>query len=220
VALAQMYLCMVPSVLLIAVLFEHRMTLPRLGQISVKLLTALSVVAATWSALHAAKGLYLQHVSVLSFPAQSTPEIQTWCESKNPLTSGFCFVPEQQRRQVIGFIDSHTRPDQKLYVGVTKHDRIFANDNIIYFGAQRLPATKWSHFDPGLQNSYEIQVEMVHELEINAPPYIVLDSEFEHVREPNESSRSSGITLLDEYIHKMYQPAQSFGGMSIWQRTN
>ena len=117
VALAQMYLCMVPSVLLIAVLFEHRMTLPRLGQISVKLLTVLSVVAATWSALHAAKGLYLQHVSVLSFPAQSTPEIQTWCKSKNPLSSGFCFVPEQQRRQVIGFIDSHTRPDQKLYVG-------------------------------------------------------------------------------------------------------
>ena len=81
---------------------------------------------------------------------------------------------------------------------MTKHDRIFANDNIIYFGAQRPPATKWSHFDPGLQNNYEIQVEMVHELEINAPPYIVLDSEFEHVREPNESSRSSGITLLDE----------------------
>ena len=52
------------------------------------------------------------------------------------------------------------------------------------------------------------------------PPYIVLDSEFDHYREPNESSRSSGVTLLDDYIHKAYQPTQSFGSMSIWQRIN
>ena len=220
VSLGQMYLSIVPSLLLTAVLFEHRLTLRRLGRISIMLLAALSVVAATWAGLHAALGLYRYHASVLNFPAQGTPDIQTWCKSKNPLARGFCFVPEPQRRQTIDFIDAHTRPDQKIYVGVTKHDRIFANDNIIYFGAQRLPATKWSHFDPGLQNSYEIQVEMVHELEINAPPYIVLDSEFDHYREPNESSRSSGVTVLDDYIHKAYQPTQNFGSMSIWQRIN
>jgi len=105
-------------------------------------------------------------------------------------------------------------------VGVTKHDRIFANDNIIYFATQRLPATHWSHFDPGLQNSYDIQVEMVHELKASAPPYIVLDSEFERIREPNDSARSSGVTLLDEYIHKAYQRVQNFGDLSIWQRTD
>ncbi len=217
VSLTQMYLSIVPSLVLIAVLFGHRQMLPRLGRISVVFLAGLCGVAATWAAIHAVKGFYLSHVSVLSFPAQGTPEIQTWCNSQNPLTRGFCFYPEEERRQTIQFIDSHTRPGQTLYVGVTKHDRIFANDNITYFATQRLPATHWSHFDPGLQNSYDIQSEMVHELQVSSPPYVVLDSEFDQVREPNDSSRSTGITLLDEYIRNAYQPAQSFGNLSIWK---
>jgi hypothetical protein len=98
--------------------------------------------------------------------------------------------------------------------------KIFANDNLIYFGSQRLPATKWSHFDPGLQNTYEIQTEMVHELEANAPPYIVLNSEFDQVREANDSANSTGVTLLDDYIRNKYRPVQTFGMMSVWQRVS
>jgi hypothetical protein len=54
---------------------------------------------------------------------------------------------------------------------------------------------------------------MVDELERNTPPYIVLDSEFELSREPNDSSKSSGVTLLDRYIHDNYQPSETFGTM-------
>ena len=104
-------------------------------------------------------------------------------------------------------------------MGLAKHDRIFVNDNLIYFASQRLPATHWSHFDPGLQNRYDIQAEMVHELQVNSPPYVVLDSEFDKMQEPNDSSRSTGVTLLDEYIHRAYQRTQDFGDISIWQRT-
>jgi hypothetical protein len=61
---------------------------------------------------------------------------------------------------------------------------------------------------------------MVHELEQNPPPYIVLDSEFDLVREPNDSSVSSGVTLLDNYIHDKYQHNETFGTLSIWRRRN
>jgi hypothetical protein len=101
---------------------------------------------------------------------------------------------------------------------VTRHDKIFANDNLIYFAADRLPATRWSHFDPDLQTSLEIQTQMVHELEVAVPPYVVIDAEFDAVQEPNDSSRSSGVTVLDDYLHKTYQPIQTFGQMTIWQR--
>jgi hypothetical protein len=113
---------------------------------------------------------------------------------------------------------SHTRPGQPLYAGLSHHDRVVANDNLIYFATQRLPATHWSHFDPDLQNRLDIQTQMVAELEQKGPPYIVLDSEFELSREPNDSAKSSGVTLLDNYIHDKYQPSESFGTMSIWQR--
>jgi hypothetical protein len=46
----------------------------------------------------------------------------------------------------------------------------------------------------------------------------VLDSEFELSREPNDSSKSSGVMLLDRYIHDKYQPSETFGTMSVWQR--
>lgn len=223
ISVYQLNLCIIPSLLLIAVLFEHRLSFPRTLRISVPALAGLSVVAATWCALHQVRILQLRHSSVpeaiYSSARGTIPEAEaTWCKLKNSLTKGFCFLPEIDRVRTIEFIDSHTAPDQKLYVGPTRHDRIFANDNLIYFGSQRLPATKWSHFDPGLQNTSEIQTEMAQELAANAPPYVVLNSEFDLVREPNDSSKSTGVTLLDEYIRSKYRRVQTFGMMSIWQR--
>jgi hypothetical protein len=223
VSIAQMYLSFLPSFLLLAVLFEHRSILPRLVRVSIMSITWLSVVAATWGMLHELKLLYVQHLSVPEWLLSSSHGTMaetngTWCKTPNPLTKGICFLPEKDRIQAIEFIDSHTRPDQELYVGLPRHDRVFVNDNILYFATQRMPATKWSHFDPFLQNRLDIQTQMVHELDVNAPPYIVLDSEWDSISEPNESSKSSGVTLLDEYIRKKYQYTTSFGQLSIWRR--
>jgi hypothetical protein len=221
VGLGQMYLSIIPSVLLTAVLFEHRSTCRRFVQVSIVGLAGLYVIAASWATRHEEWSLYVHHLSAAErtfLSPRDSPETKTWCNSNNALTRGLCFLPESDRIQTIEFIDSHTRPDQQLYVGITKHDRIIENDNIIYFGAQRLPATHWSHFDPGLQNSYDIQTQMVQELSANPPPYIVLDSEFDGWREPNDSSKSTGVTLLDDYIHREYQHVSTVGHMAIWQR--
>jgi hypothetical protein len=221
----QLNLCIIPSLLLIAVLFEHRFSFSRPLRVSVSGVAGLSMVAATWCALHQVRFLQLHHASVpesiYSSARGTVPETEaTWCNLKNSLTKGFCFFPEIDRVRTIEFIDSHTVPGQKLYVGATKHDRIYANDNLMYFGSQRLPATKWSHFDPGLQNTSEIQTEMMRELAASAPPYIVLNSEFDLVREANDSSISTGVTLLDEYIRSKYRKVQTFGMMSVWERVS
>jgi hypothetical protein len=223
IELAQMYLSIVPSILLTAVLFEHRAQLSRESRIATMVLAGLSVLAVAWATIHQVQNLYRRQLSVpgriLSSLKGTTPDIQTtWCRMKNPLTLGTCFVPDEDRIQAIEFIASHTVPNQRLYVGLAKHDIVFANDNLIYFAAQRLPVTKWSHFDPSLQNSYGIQEEMIREFERMPPPYIVLDSEFEDVKEPNDSSKSSGVTLLDDYIDRKYQDIQCFGDLCIWQR--
>ena len=61
------------------------------------------------------KFLYLQHLSVLERMVSvsrgtSSDSQTTWCKIANPLTKGFCFLPEDDRIQTIEFIDSHTRP--------------------------------------------------------------------------------------------------------------
>jgi hypothetical protein len=205
-----MYLAIIPSLLLIAVLFQHQSAFSWPVRTLINCFMFLSLVAAIWSSRREIGIQKAEH---------SPPETQqAWCKIANPLTEGYCFLPEDDRIHAIEFIRSNTQPDQPLYSGVTHHDRIFANDDLIYFGTQRLPATRWSHFDPDLQNRYDIQKQMVQELERNPPPYIVLDSEFDSVREPNDSAKSSGVTLLDEYIEHHYEPSETFGFMSIWQR--
>ena len=249
-----MFISILPSLLLTAVLFVYRYKFPRLARMMVSFLACFFILTGVFCAAKATRFDMLQGsipdrmIRVLfdagrpnpqpepawckmSSPlikgfcsleddglTKPSPEVQSaWCKRSNPLTRGFCFLVDYGRMQTIDFIQTHTRPDQKLFVGLTRHDRTIANDNLIYFATQRLPATKWSHFDPGLQNSYPIQLEMVGELKAASPPYIILDSEFDSIHEPNDSSISSGVTLLDDFIHRNYKHVQSFGEMSIWQ---
>jgi hypothetical protein len=219
-----MYLSILPSMLLLAVLFQHRKSLARSFQIAIKSLVLLSLIAVVFASLrNGVIKLHDQHASVAEnlwlAHRGGLPKIQAdWCSMKSPSTIGLCFFPDNGHMQAAEFITAHTRPDQKLYVGVTRQDIIFANDNYTYFATQRLPATRWSQFDPLVQNRPEVQSEMIAELEATAPPYIAVDSEFDGAREPNDSSKSSGVTLLDDYIHNKYQRVESFDEMSVWKR--
>jgi hypothetical protein len=223
VSLFQMSLAIIPSMLLIAVLFQYRLSFSRPAHILIACLMGTSFLPAASLAFHETKEFYINHLSVAEYIFAAVrgvlPQAQaSWCKSGNPLTQGLCFLTEVDRARTIEFISSHTRPDQRLYVGLTRHDRIFAADNITYFATQRLPATRWSELDPDLESRYDVQTQMVDEFERNVPPYIVLDSEFAQENEPNDSSRSSGVTVLDDYIRDKYQQVASFGLMSIWQR--
>jgi hypothetical protein len=77
--------------------------------------------------------------------------------------------------------------------------------------ANRRPATKWYHFDPGLQTSKSIQELMISDLQQSRPKYVVLEGS----REPNESVKSSGVKLLDEFIDDHYSRVATFGSLTV-----
>jgi hypothetical protein len=221
--LAQMYLAIIPSLLLTGALYQQRLTFRGPVRVLLMVVVWISLLAPAMYSVGVLKDMHAQHSSIPNrvwrMARRTVPAIQeTWCKTSNPATRGICFLPEDYRIRAIEFIDNHTSPNQKLFVGLSRHDKIFVNDNIIYFASHRLPATRWSHFDPDLQTRYDIQVQMVDDLEASQPPYVILDSEFDNVHEPNDSSRSSGVTLMDDYLHKNYRYNQSFGALSIWQR--
>jgi hypothetical protein len=120
--------------------------------------------------------------------------------------------------QTIRYLGAHTNPGDYLYVGLPQHDRIIMNDNVLYFAVQRLPAVRWSQFDPFLENRADIQQEMIGTLEQHKPPYVVLDSEYDNVWEPNGSSVHTGVHLLDDYIAAHYKEVQKYGELTILQR--
>jgi hypothetical protein len=94
-----------------------------------------------------------------------------------------------------------------------------SNDLLTYFVSDRLPATRWSHFDPDLQTRADIQTEMIQELDRQAVRYVVLESQYDSQVQPwNDSSKSSGVTLLDDYIRKNFRQVETFGPISVWLR--
>jgi hypothetical protein len=109
------------------------------------------------------------------------------------------------RWESLGILKGCTQDSDYLFSGLRNHDRVFINDNVIYYLAGRRPVTKWSHFDPSLQTQRPIQEEIVRDLELNKPPFLWIDALWQNIGEPNNASISSGVKILDDYISSKYE---------------
>ena len=120
--------------------------------------------------------------------------------------------------RVATYLGAHSQPDEGILVALDRHDKIYMNPVGLYFAAGRRPATHWHQFDPGLQTRADIQAAIVTDLQRNRVRWVVRDATFDGSagEEPNGSSRSSGIILLDRYIDENYRPVASSGKVAIW----
>ena len=221
ISIAQMLLALVSMVVTLAVLYEYSSGRGRWLHRMVECAMVLSIFAATWSGLKEIRALHLGHDSVLHEALSRGTSVRGENDvcAAPPLHTGLCFLVDRNQAQVISYISEHTRRGERIFVGLTHHDRIAINDMLTYFVTNRLPATHWSHFDPDLQSREDIQAEMIRELDSGAVRYVVLESQFEGSGEPgNDSSKSSGVTLLDDYIRSHYHQVERFGTSSIWLR--
>lgn len=206
---------------LVALCLLAECVLNRLGllRVCVACLCTLVGLETAFVAMRQIRTMKRQHnLMVQYFIGHQPPEEQEWCADRNTLTRGVCYLTDPDHRQAIEYVESHSLPGDRLYIGLPAHDKVLVSDNIEYFATQRLPATRWSHFDPNLQNTAAVQKEMMAELEKTKPPLVLLDSEFSAIVEPNDSSKSSGVYLLDNYLHLHYKVTQSFGKMQVAER--
>jgi 4-amino-4-deoxy-L-arabinose transferase-like glycosyltransferase len=218
-----MYGSVIACLLTVALLLRHRTLLGIWSKGLLTVTATLFVLTAISSAqVQVSDGIHLKPLAInwILTPKRQppSPAFRSWCGEGTPITRGFCFLMDDDRIETVRYLDAHTQPGDSLYVGLDHHDRIIANDMLTYFAAQRLPAVKWAEFDPFLENRADIQQEMIGELEQHKPPYAVLDSEFDNVREPNGSSVSTGVHLLDDYIAAHYKRVQQYGPLTIVQR--
>ena len=119
---------------------------------------------------------------------------------------------------VTNFIRAHTAPDERIFVGTGRHDKIFVNPVALYASTNRLPATRWHQYDPGVQTRADVQAYMIGELSRFRPRYIVRDLAYDTMNEPNGSSRSGGVYLLDRYLDATYRPIGHSGPVQVWLR--
>ncbi len=120
-------------------------------------------------------------------------------------------------QNVLHYLDNHVAADGKIFVGNVYHDRILLNDVMIYYLSERGSATKYHELHPGIATTKKVQREIIEELQSKNVEYIVLVA-MEEAAEPNESSKSSGVYLLDEFIRNNFSEVEVYGDYSIWDR--
>jgi hypothetical protein len=208
-----MTLAIVPSFVLLGLLFQVTAAALRLTVGTV--ITATSAIVLTQAAEQA-----------LAF--SSHPEVTLlvqWLESGGrepapdlPNLSGALI--SQYNRCAAALVSMITTPREPIFIATGRHDRINVNDISLYFEADRLPGTHWYHYDPGLQTRRDTQLKMINDLRLNNVRWLIRDPRFDNETEPNDSAKSSGVFVLDEYLSRNYRPIVRYGQLSIWLRVD
>jgi hypothetical protein len=105
-------------------------------------------------------------------------------------------------------------PAVPLFVALPYHDRVVANDILLYVLAGRPSATLWYDFHPGVTTTAAVQTAILTDLRHN-PETSVVGQLVTVPSEPNASAISSGVHLLDDYLRSAYEPDRRMGGYVI-----
>jgi hypothetical protein len=122
--------------------------------------------------------------------------------------------PKRPYEELIEFVRNAVPPPERIFVGSTRHDRLYFNDVIFYFLSERESATGYHELHPGSATTEAVQSRIVRDLaDVDT---IVLASILS--QEKNLSALSSGVTLLDDYIHRSYRVVYREAGYQVLQR--
>ena len=127
-------------------------------------------------------------------------------------------LPQKQAESLLKAmrcVQTITDPEEKIFVGTSRHDRLWANDVMFYFLVDRHNATVYDDLCPGLVTTELVQREIVEDLLANRVRCIVLTNAFENFERTNKSNESSGVVLLDNFIREHYDETASFDCYSI-----
>jgi hypothetical protein len=118
--------------------------------------------------------------------------------------------------QAIYFVQKATTPDEKIFVGNSRHDIISANNAMFYFLAERQNATKYYDMHPGLTTTLPVQKQIVEDLRNYNVNYIIIVNIWDRYdSELIKTGESSGIMLLDDFIKRNYTEVKRFGPYGI-----
>jgi len=115
----------------------------------------------------------------------------------------------------VKYIRKNTNRNEKIFVCNNDNDKSYIIDVMFYFLAERLPGTRYHELHPGISTTKSVQEEIIRDLKKNNVQYIVLFKSYFYSDEPNLSSKSSGVKLLDNYIRNNYSPAVRYGNYQI-----
>jgi hypothetical protein len=222
VSIGHIVASLISSLVLLALIFVRALDQGHLARAVAGALSVMCLITSIYESYEAMQERARKGSSLFTQVAAKlisrSPDSNFSCAMPRGLPRIQCLLLDSDRAEAARFVISNTRPDERIFVGLTRHDKTFANDNLIYFAAGRMPATRWHHFDPGLQTRADVQSEMIAELESFNVRYVILESTWDDTAEPNDSAKSSGVHLLDQYIGMNFQLVQRYGQVFVLSR--
>ena len=123
--------------------------------------------------------------------------------------------------QLLPRIDALTAPGAPIFVAPPRLDKVSVGDPLLYVLAQHPNPTRYDVMQPGIVTTANVQREMIADLERRRPAVLVRwVSPLARADEPDGSSRSSGVTLLDDYLARHYKRVGRFGDYVLERRGN
>lgn len=122
---------------------------------------------------------------------------------------GICLTPEEVGYQdALLWIQRNVPPNEPIFVGNFRHDRIFINDALFYFLSGHPPATRYYELHPGIATTRPIQEEIIGEIEAKAVRFVVLA---DMPLPPDERIGPPDSSLLDDYLRRTFTRVCNFG---------
>ena len=116
-------------------------------------------------------------------------------------------------------VAKRSRPGGYLLSAPPRYDRVRVGDTLLYVALDRRNPTRYDVVQPGVVTTAKVQREMAADLERTRTPLVVRWlAPPATMTEDNGSGRSSGVTLLDDYINQHYAPAGRFGDYLLLAR--
>lgn len=116
--------------------------------------------------------------------------------------------------ELVKYVQDNTTSGEPIFSGVQDHSRLFINDAMLYFLTNRPPADRFLELEPGISNTRRGQEEIINALKQKNVRVIVLSDFLSN--EPNLTSRSNGVKILDEFIRANYHFDKSFGDRMVF----
>ena len=119
----------------------------------------------------------------------------------------------------VGHVRRRVPPGEPIYVATLRSDLASSGHPLFYVLAGRENPTRYDIQQAGVITTRPVQEEIVADLERTRPRLVVRWlSPVTAKREPNDSGRSSGVTLLDEYLARRYRRDERFGSFLVLER--
>jgi hypothetical protein len=189
---------LVPLAAVLPVMLTWTAAVSRLPWLKVALLAGLALIAVYGVERRA--GQLLHPPAAAAVPGPAGDGVQTSAADARALTA------------LEGELARITRPGEPIFVTDARTDRVTAGDSLLYVITGHPDATRYDVMQPGVVTTAPVQSEIVGSLRRGHTRVVVrwLDPRAEQA-EPNGSSRSSGVHILDDYVTTHYRPLARYG---------